>query len=98
MQMKNIQIRDRTRHVHQIEDKVVLDFELDSKSVSAILNWIGSPPWHLHLLGSNSLLMSQMSSMIHSLISQEWKKKGMRKDGDMSSACDMEEEAEECQL
>jgi hypothetical protein len=30
--------------MHQIEGKVVLDSELDSKSDSKILNWIRSPP------------------------------------------------------
>jgi hypothetical protein len=29
-------------HVHQFEAEVVLDSELDSKSNSGILNWIGS--------------------------------------------------------
>jgi hypothetical protein len=40
------------RHVHQFEVNVVLDSEIDSKLDSAIPNWIGSPPWHAHLLGS----------------------------------------------
>jgi hypothetical protein len=34
----------------QFEYEVVLDSELDSNS--AILNWIGSPPSHVHLLSS----------------------------------------------
>jgi hypothetical protein len=52
MHMKNDQIRGHTRHVRQFEANVVLDFKLDSKSDSAILNWIGSPPWRAHLHGS----------------------------------------------
>jgi hypothetical protein len=42
----------RTCPVHQFESKVVLDPEIDSKSDSTILIWIGSPPWRVHLLGS----------------------------------------------
>jgi hypothetical protein len=52
MHMKNIQIVGPTCHVHQFEAKVVRYSELDSKSDSAILNWIGSPPWRAKLLGS----------------------------------------------
>jgi hypothetical protein len=52
MHMKNVQIRGRMCHVHQFEGKVVLDPEIDSKSDYAILNWIRSPPWRAHLLGS----------------------------------------------
>jgi hypothetical protein len=40
----NVQILFGMHHVHQFEAKVVLDDELDSKSNSRILNWIGSPP------------------------------------------------------
>jgi hypothetical protein len=50
MHMQNIQIRGGPGH--QFECKVVMDFELDSKSHSGILNWLGSPPYCAHLLGS----------------------------------------------
>jgi hypothetical protein len=49
--MKNIKIRGCTRPVRQFEGKVGQDSELDSKSDSAILNWIGSLPWRAYLLG-----------------------------------------------
>jgi hypothetical protein len=39
-------------HVCQFKGKVVLNVELDSKSDSGILNWIGSPLWYACLLGS----------------------------------------------
>jgi hypothetical protein len=48
--------------------------------------------------------MSHMSSIIHSFISQEFivsqerKKNGVRKDWDVSSGCDVEEEAKQCHL
>jgi hypothetical protein len=48
--------------------------------------------------------MSHLFSMIYSLISweivvsQEQKKKKMHKDRDMSSGCDVEEEAKQCHL
>jgi hypothetical protein len=38
--------------MHQFKGKVVLDPEIDSKSDSAISIWIGSPPWHSHILDS----------------------------------------------
>jgi hypothetical protein len=46
MHMKNVQIGYGTHLVHQFKDKVILDPEIDSKSDSIILNWIGSPTWH----------------------------------------------------
>jgi hypothetical protein len=42
--MYNIQIGVCIHPEHQFESKVVLDYELDSKSDSGISNWIGSPP------------------------------------------------------
>jgi hypothetical protein len=48
----NVQIRFGMRSVHQFEAEVVLNSELDSKSNSGILNWIGSPPWCVPLLAS----------------------------------------------
>jgi hypothetical protein len=46
------QIGGRTCHVRQFEGKVVLDFELDSKSDSWIPNWLGLPPCCACFLGS----------------------------------------------
>jgi hypothetical protein len=51
----------------------------------------------------NTLLRSHMSSMIHYFISRELavsreRKKGVRKDWDMSSGCDVEKEAKQCHL
>jgi hypothetical protein len=46
------ELRGRTRHVREFKDKVVLNFKLDLNSDSVILNWIRSPLWCPHLLGS----------------------------------------------
>jgi hypothetical protein len=46
----NFQIPCCMRLLHQFEAEVVLDFDMDLKSNSRILNWIGSPPWCVHLL------------------------------------------------
>jgi hypothetical protein len=62
------------------------------------LDWISTlscaSPWL-----SSTLLMSHMSSIIHSIlwelaVSREQKKNGMHKDWDVSSGCDMEKETE----
>jgi hypothetical protein len=61
------------------------------------LDWISTLPCAYSWL-SSTLFISRMSCMIHSLISREWKKKGMHKHWDVSSGCDVEEEAEQCHL
>jgi hypothetical protein len=54
MHMKNDKINGCTYYVHQFEVKVILDLEIDSKLEYVILNWIGSPPWCVHLLVSST--------------------------------------------
>jgi hypothetical protein len=54
MHMKNIRIGGCTRPVRQFEGMVILDPEIDSMSDSAILIWIGYPPWHAYLLVSTA--------------------------------------------
>jgi hypothetical protein len=61
------------------------------------LDWISSLACTSTWL-SNTLLMSHMSFMIYSFISRERKKKGIRKDWDVSSGCDVEEQVEQWHL
>jgi hypothetical protein len=52
MHMKITQIIGRTRPVCQFQGKVVLDSELDSKSDSWTLDWLGHPPCCAYFFGS----------------------------------------------
>jgi hypothetical protein len=62
------------------------------------LDWISSLACTSTWL-SNTLLMFHMSFMIYSFISRERKKKGIRrKDWDVSSGCDVEEQVEQWHL
>jgi hypothetical protein len=68
---------------------------LEVRLCNSELDWIFTLacvcPWL-----SSTLLMSHMSSMIHSFMSREQKKKELHKDWDVSSGYDVEEEAEQC--